>query len=72
MFAFEVDERDPGTRTAKISAIYQPLRPPGTSPTRDSRHDRLVPTWHPAYQLALELEYRLRQAMTEAGIVVVR
>lgn len=69
---FEVDEGDPGARTVLISATYQPLRPPGTSPRRDSRYDRLVPTGHPAYQLALELEYRLRQAMTEAGIVVVR
>lgn len=71
MLTFDVDEGDAGARAVKISAIYQPLRPLGTSPRRDSRYDRLVPTGHPAYQLALELEYRLRQAMAEAGIVVV-
>ncbi len=71
MYTFEIDERDPATRAVKISAIYQPLRPPGTSPGRDSRYDRLVPTDHSGYQLALELEFRLRQAMTESGIVLV-
>ncbi len=68
MFKFEVDESDPRARTVEIAAIYQPLRPAGTSPTRDSRFDRLVPIQHPGYQLALELEFRLRRAMTEAGI----
>ncbi len=71
MYKFEVDESDPAARTVEIAAIYQPLRPAGTSPTRDSRFDRLVPTEHPGYPLALELEFRLRRVMSEAGIVLV-
>ncbi len=71
MYAFEVDQSDPAARTVEIAAIYQPLRPAGTSPTRDSRFDRPVPTQHPGYQLALELEFRLRRAMTQAGIVII-
>ncbi len=72
MFSFQVDERDPAAQVVRIAAYYQPLRPPGTSPWRDSRYDRLVPTQHAGYQLALELEFRLRRAMSEAGISLVR
>jgi hypothetical protein len=71
VYAFQVSETGRGTGVLQIGGWYQPTRPTRTSPTRDSHYDRLLPTSHPAYQLSLEFEWRLKRAMTEKGITVI-
>lgn len=69
-YVFEVGEAEAARKKVELTAYYQPTRPTGTSPSRDSRYDRRVPTDHPAYQLALQLANRLRVAMRSEGLRV--
>jgi hypothetical protein len=52
----------------QIAGFYQPSRPTGTPARRDSRYDRLIPTGHPGYQLALQLDHRIKREFTANGI----
>jgi hypothetical protein len=52
----------------QIAGFYQPTRPTGTPARRDSRYDRLIPTGHPGYQLALQFEFRLKNEFVTNGI----
>lgn len=70
LYEFQVSDAEGRRRRVELTAYYQPTRPTGTSPSRDSRYDRLVPTDHPAYQLALRLANRLRIAMRSKGLEV--
>ena len=69
-FRFQALAQAEDAGTVELAAYYQPNRPSGTSPAANSRFDRLVPTGHPAYQLLLELEFRLREEMSKAGILI--
>jgi hypothetical protein len=71
-YRFEVTEGERGVRTVSIAAYYQPNRPPGTGAQASSFYDRLVPTDHPAYELALRLADKLKFEMIEAGMRLVR
>jgi hypothetical protein len=72
LYVFEAGEGEGNMRVLSISAIYQPNRPTGTARGRNSPYNRMVPTDHPGYQVALQFDYRLRLAMTEAGVVPVK
>lgn len=70
VYAFEargIDNRG----VLQIAGFYQPTRPRGTPARRDSRYDRLLPTDHPGYQLALELEWRLKREFEAHGVTVI-
>lgn len=71
-YRFQVSEREQRVRTLSIATYYQPGRPPGTGPQVTSLYDRLVPTDHPAYNLALRLEDRIRFEMIEARVTLVQ
>lgn len=67
IFAFEANG-DENQGVLQIAGLYQPTRPSGTPARRDSRFDRLIPTGHPGYQLALQIEFRLKNELTANGI----
>jgi hypothetical protein len=69
-YRFQAQARAEDAGTVELATYYQPNRPSGTSPAANARFDRLVPTGHPAYQLLLELGFRLREEMTEAGVPI--
>lgn len=71
IYTFQVTATGPDSGTLQIAGYYQPHRPPGTSPARDSRYDRLLPTDHLGYQLVLQLEWRLKQEFATSGITVI-
>lgn len=71
-YRFQVKEREERVRTLSIATYYQPGRPPGTGPQVTSLYDRLVPTDHPAYMLALRLEEEIKFEMIEARVTLVR
>jgi hypothetical protein len=71
-YRFQVSERERRVRTLSIATYYQPGRPPGTGPQVTSLYDRLVPTDHPAYKLALRLEDKIKFEMIEARVTLVR
>jgi hypothetical protein len=70
IYTFQVTATGDGAGDLQIAGYYQPNRPAGTSPGRDSRYDRLLPTDHPGYQLALQLEWRIKQAFATSGVTV--
>ncbi|MGD8700051.1 MAG: hypothetical protein PVJ43_12215 [Gemmatimonadales bacterium] len=71
VYTFQVTATGDRAGNLQIAGYYQPNRPTGTSPTRDSRYDRLLPKDHPGYQLALQIEWRLKQQMRMNRITVV-
>jgi hypothetical protein len=71
IYVFQAQERGEDGGVLQIGGWYQPTRPPGSSPARDSRYDRFIPTGHPGYQLMLQFEFRLKQYFVEKGITVV-
>ena len=71
IYVFQAQDRGEDGGVLQIGGWYQPTRPPGTSPARDSRYDRFLPTSHPGYQLMLQFEFRLEQYFVEKGITVV-
>jgi hypothetical protein len=70
IYTFQVTATGENSGTLQIAGYYQPNRPPGTSPARDSRYDRLLPTGHLGYQLELQIEWRLKQELVTRGITV--
>lgn len=68
IYVFQIRGAEGSSGVIQIAGYYQPSRPPGSSPQRNSRYDRLLPTDHPGYQIALELDFRLKRALTENGI----
>lgn len=70
IYTFQVTATGENSGTLQIAGYYQPNRPPGTSPARDSRYDRLLPTDHLGYQLELQIEWRLKQEFVTRGITV--
>ncbi|UCF19095.1 MAG: hypothetical protein JSU87_14375 [Gemmatimonadota bacterium] len=70
-YGFQASEGEEGVGVLEITAYYQPNRPSSARADAGSRYDRLVPTDHPAYQLLLQLEARLRTALREAGFDLV-
>lgn len=71
-YRFEVAEGEQGVRTLSMATYYQPSRPPRTGPQASSLYDRLVPTDHPAYTLALRLTDKIKSEMIEARVRLVR
>jgi hypothetical protein len=71
-YRFQVKEREERVRTLTLATYYQPGRPPGAGVQVSSLYDRLVPTDHPAYKLALRLEEKIRFEMIEARVTLVR
>jgi hypothetical protein len=67
IFAFQIKGSE-NQGVLHIAGFYQPTRPSGTAEQRDSRYDRLLPTGHPGYQLALQLDYRTKREFTANGI----
>ncbi len=70
-YRFQASGGEEGVGVLEIAAYYQPNRPGDARAVANSRYDRLVPTDHPAYQLLLQLEARLRTALREAGYSLV-
>jgi len=70
IYTFQATATSEDSGTLQIAGYYQPNRPPGTSPGRDSRYDRLLPTDHLGYQLVLQLEWRLKQEFATRGITI--
>jgi hypothetical protein len=70
IYTFQTTATGDNAGTLQIAGYYQPNRPGGTSPARDSRYDRLLPKDHPGYQIALQIEWRLRQELATKGITV--
>jgi len=71
IYVFQAQATGDDAGTLEISGFYQPTRPTGTGPGRDSRYDRLLPTDHPGYQMALQIEWRLKQQFAANGITVI-
>lgn len=69
-FTFQVEEVGGEIGVVAITAWYQPNRPSGLSASLGTKYDERVPTDHPSYQLALELDFRLKRALREAGATV--
>ena len=69
IFAFQA-KGDENQGVLQVAGFYQPTRPSGTPARRDSRFDRLIPTGHPGYQLALQIEYRLKNEFMANGITL--
>jgi hypothetical protein len=67
IFAFQIKGSE-NQGVLQIAGFYQPTRPSGTSARRDSRYDRLIPTGHPGYQLALQIDYRMKNEFAANGI----
>jgi hypothetical protein len=70
IYTFQVTATAANAGNLQITGYYQPNRPTGTSPARDSRYDRLLPKDHPGYQLALQIEWRLKREFQTNGISV--
>jgi hypothetical protein len=70
-YRFEVTEAQGRTRRLTIGIYYQPNRPQGVVLQASKTYDRLVPTDHPAYQLALELRTRIRTGLRGVGATLV-
>lgn len=70
-YRFEVTEAEGRARRLTIAAYYQPNRPQGVVLRASRTYDRLVPTDHPAYQLALELRTRIRTGLRGVGATLV-
>lgn len=70
IYTFQATATGDNAGTLQIAGYYQPNRPSGTSPARDSRYDRLLPKDHPGYQIALQIEWRLKQQFAAKGITV--
>jgi len=68
IYVFQTQATGDDAGILQISGYYQPTRPTGTSPRRDSRYDRLLPTNHLGYQLALQIEWRLRREFDAKGV----
>ena len=71
IYTFQVTATGDSAGNLQIAGYYQPNRPSGTSPARDSRYDRLLPKDHPGYQLALQIEWRLKREFATNGITVI-
>jgi len=71
VYVFQAQETGEHAGVLQIGGWYQPTRPPGSSPRRDSRYDRLIPTDHPGYQLMLQFEFRLKELFARREILVV-
>lgn len=71
IYTFQVTATGENSGNLQIAGYYQPTRPSGTSPARDSRYDRLLPKEHPGYQLALQIEWRLKQEFATSGITLI-
>lgn len=72
MYVFQATATANNAGVLQIAGFYQPNRPRGTSPARDSRYDRLLPgTDHLGYQFELRLEWRLKQEFATRGIAVI-
>ena len=71
VYVFQVQETGENAGVLQIGGWYQPTRPPGSSPQRDSRYDRFIPTDHPGYQLMLQFKFRLNELFAQKEIQVV-
>jgi hypothetical protein len=71
VYVFQAQETGEYSGVLQIGGWYQPTRPPGQSPKRDSRYDRFIPTDHPGYQLMLQFEFRLNELFAQRGVQVV-
>jgi hypothetical protein len=71
LYAFQVQETGENAGVIEISAWYQPTRPSQTPVGRSARYDRLLPTDHLGYQVALQLEFRIKRELALGGIQVV-
>jgi len=66
-FRFEVEEAQERSRRLTIATYYQPNRPPGVVLRASRTYDRLVPTDHPGYQVALQLRTKIRVGLRSLG-----
>ena len=71
VYVFQAQETGEKSGVLQIGGWYQPTRPPGSSPQRDSRYDRFIPTDHPGYQLMLQFKFRLDELFAQKKIRVV-
>ena len=70
-YRFRIEEAGERTRRLSIATYYQPNRPTGVVLRASPTFDRLVPTDHPAYQLALELRTKIRVGLRGLGATLV-
>lgn len=70
-YRFEVREAEERTRLLTIGTYYQPNRPAGVALRRSRTYDELVPTDHPAYEVALELRTKIRVGLRGIGATLI-